>query len=213
MGTIIRANESCQVARGTTFNFEDMASQANQYLEKVRGEVRQLVERAKQESQQIKKQAQQQGYRAGQQEHEQVVRQQLGTVLPALQKVIADIQQAKQAWLREWEGAVVDVAARMAEKILARELTDTPEFAKQKVCEALELATGCSQLKIRLNPADHGQIGDHVDLLADALHPLATSEVVADEDISPGGCRVDTNFGVIDLQIETQLKRIVEELT
>ena len=76
-----------------------------------------------------------------------------------------------------------------------------------------ELATGCSQLKIRLNPDDHQHIAGHVDLLAEALHPLAASEVVADADVSPGGCRVETNFGSIDLQIESQLKRVVEELT
>jgi len=36
---------------------------------------------------------------------------------------------------------------------------------------------------------------------------------VADPDITPGGCRVDTQFGSIDQQLETQLARIEEELT
>ena len=36
--------------------------------------------------------------------------------------------------------------------------------------------------------------------------------VIADETVSRGGCRVHTEFGVIDQQIESQLMRIETEL-
>ena len=36
--------------------------------------------------------------------------------------------------------------------------------------------------------------------------------IVADPDVSPGGCRVVTEFGVIDETYEAQLDRIAEEL-
>ena len=41
----------------------------------------------------------------------------------------------------------------------------------------------------------------------------AAAELAADENISPGGCRVETEHGSIDQQIEAQLARILEELT
>ena len=41
---------------------------------------------------------------------------------------------------------------------------------------------------------------------------LAPSAIVADDAVSPGGCCVKTKFGVIDQQIESQLRRIEEEL-
>jgi flagellar biosynthesis/type III secretory pathway protein FliH len=37
--------------------------------------------------------------------------------------------------------------------------------------------------------------------------------VVADPQVSLGGCRVETRFGVIDQQFEAQLARIEQELT
>ena len=40
---------------------------------------------------------------------------------------------------------------------------------------------------------------------------LGDAELVADPAITPGGCRVETRFGVIDQQFETQLARIEEE--
>ena len=45
------------------------------------------------------------------------------------------------------------------------------------------------------------------------LKRLAPTELVADSSVSPGGCRVDTQFGSIDQQIEVQLDRIRDELT
>ena len=38
------------------------------------------------------------------------------------------------------------------------------------------------------------------------------AEVVADGGVTPGGCRVESRFGLIDQQIESQLKRIEDEL-
>jgi len=213
MGSVIRATEAKRVPQHAAFNFEDMATRANGYLEKVRAEAAEIVVRAKKEAEGVKRRAQQEGFQAGKQQHEQVVRDQLSTVLPALAKATKEIQHAKQAWLREWESSAVRVAALIAEKIIRRELTDTPAFAERQVREALELATACSRLKIRLNPSDHQQIADHVEVVTQQLHPVATAEVLADETVAPGGCRVETNFGVIDMDIESQLKRVVEELT
>ena len=42
---------------------------------------------------------------------------------------------------------------------------------------------------------------------------LGVTQVVADAAITPGGCRVDTEFGSLDQQIEAQLNRITSELT
>jgi flagellar biosynthesis/type III secretory pathway protein FliH len=45
------------------------------------------------------------------------------------------------------------------------------------------------------------------------LAGLGTCELAADPAITPGGCRVETAFGEIDQRIETQIRRIEEELT
>ena len=49
--------------------------------------------------------------------------------------------------------------------------------------------------------------------LIDAMSGLGGAEVTADAAIGRGGCRVETRFGTIDQQFESQLKRIEEELT
>ncbi|MGC4003561.1 MAG: FliH/SctL family protein [Pirellulales bacterium] len=45
------------------------------------------------------------------------------------------------------------------------------------------------------------------------LGRVSSTEIVADTQIGPGGCRVLTAHGEIDQRLETQLSRIVDELT
>jgi flagellar assembly protein FliH len=80
------------------------------------------------------------------------------------------------------------------------------------VREALHLAAGNERITIRLHPDDQATLGDRALKLVEELGSLAEVRIVAEPAISRGGCRVDTEFGSIDQQLEAQLARITEEL-
>jgi len=217
MPTIIKATDRNAGVHGVAFNLDDMAAQAGKYLDKVRAEAAQIVADARQQSQALQAQAQAQGREAGRREVEEMVRSQLGqqleTLMPALQQVIEEIRHAKQAWLKQWEKSAVHVATAIAGRLVRRELAKTPDITLRLIREALELAAGSSQLRIRLNPTDHETLGPQVEALIEGLSELAPAELIADPQITLGGCRVDTRFGTVDQQLESQLARIEEELT
>lgn len=216
MSTIIRANDKNRGVCGVPFNFDDMTDKAHRYLDQIRAEAGRILADAKQEADAIRRQAEAEGRRAGQEAFEQTVQKQLAgqlaTLMPALKQTIRDIQHAKQAWLAHWERSAVHVAAAIARRIVRRELSRTPEITLTLVREALELAAGSSQLRIHLNPTDHETLASQVENLIRELSTLEATQLVADPEITPGGCRVETRFGVIDQQIEAQLARIEEEL-
>ncbi len=212
MTTIIRATDRNRGVHGVAFNFDDMASQADKYLQTVRTQAAGILADAQQQAQAIRDNAQREGRQAAMQAVEQMVAKQLATVLPALRQVIQDIQHAKQAWLTHWEASAVHVSTAIARRLIRRELSGQPEIPLTLIREALELAAGSSRLRIHINPDDHKEIGPQVETLINELATLATAEVVADAEITRGGCRVETSFGVIDQQFEAQIKRIEEEL-
>jgi len=216
MSTIIKATDRHRAVQTVAFNFDDMAAKANQYVDKVRAEAARILLEARQEATRLKKQAEAEGRQAGLAAVEQMIQrqlaQQLATLKPALEQAIQDIRHARQTWLRHWEKSAVHLAAAMAARIMRRELAQTPEVTSVLVREALELAAGQTQLTIRLNPADHANLRDQVETVVRELAPLAQAELVADPHVTPGGCRVETRFGVIDQQLESQLARIEEEL-
>jgi len=213
MSSIIRATDRNRGTHGVAFNFDDMAARADQYLDQLRAEAAKIVLGARQQAAAIRQQAERDGRQAALQAVEQIVQKQLATVLPALHKAIQDIQHAKQAWLTHWEAGAVHVAAAIAQRLMRRELGQHPEITLALVREALELAAGNAELRIHLNPEDHQAIASQVNILIKELAGLARAELIADPEITRGGCRVETRFGVIDQQFEAQLKRIEEELT
>jgi len=217
MPSIIRASDHGGAIAATAFNYEDLTKQAKRSLDALRAEAikeaARIVAKAQQEAEAIRRQAEQQGRQAAIDSARQLMQQELQTLLPALRQVISEIQHAKQAWLRHWEAAAVHVAAAIAKRVIRRELSQSPQIALTLIREALELAAGNAQLRVRVNPEDYKLLGNDVDLLVREMSGLAQVEVIADAEISRGGCRVETRFGLIDEQIEEQLRRIEEELT
>lgn len=198
---------------GRSFQFDDMGQA---YLGNVRSETAKIIADARREAAQIKARAQSEGQQAALQAVEAELRkridQQLGSVLKAMQQAVQEIADARQAWQQNWETRAVELAAAIAQRIIRRQLDRTPEITLDWVREALELAAGGGEVVLRLNPQDHTSLGDRVNRIAQEMSRLGAVRIVADPAISAGGCRVETQFGSIDQQVEAQLARITEEL-
>lgn len=150
---------------------------------------------------------------AAEQVLEEKVGQQLNALLPALHAAVGEIHAAKAQWLAHWEKAALHVATAIAARVIRREVERTPEVTLALVKEALELAAGSADVQLRMHPDDLAILGPQVDGLAAELGRLGDARIVGDPSITRGGCRVDTRFGTIDQQFESQLARIEQELT
>lgn len=224
MSTIIKPNGAAgedQAVRCAAFNFDDLAEKGNRYLAEVRRQAEAILSQAKEEAARLRQQAAEQGRteaaKAAQQQAaakaQKDLEARLQTVLPALTSAIAEIQQDKAAWRAHWERNAVQLAIAIAARVARREAANSPQVSLSLIREALELAAGAARISLHLNPADHQALGDNVPRLISQFAKTAQAEVVSDPDITPGGCRVVTELGEIDQQIESQLARIEEELT
>jgi len=221
MATIIKTHAPEQASgtafRGVAYDLTDMAAQADQYLVTVRAKAAKIVDEARQEAAAIRQNAEAAGRQAAEQAIERIldekVAKQMQTLTPALQAAVKHVEDAKQDWLRHWESAALDVALAIAARVVRGELERRPEIALGWIRESLQLAAGSGEVTIRLHPADQQTLERQVKQVATVFAPLAAVNVVADEAISPGGCRLVTEFGVVDQQLETQLARIQQELS
>ena len=213
MATVIKATDRNAGIHGVAYNLTDMADEADRRLGRYRDEAASITAKAKAEAATIEQQARAEGQRAAADEISKQLAQHLSTLMPALRQTVQDIQHAKQAWLAHWEKSGVHLATAIAQRLIRRELPNAPQLTLTLVREALELAAGSGRIRVHLNPADHKTLGPQVEDIAKELSGLAPAELVANERISAGGCRVETEFGVIDQQFESQLARIEEELT
>lgn len=216
MPTVIKSADSYADASAVAFNFDDLAAQGEAYLRKIRAQAEQLVAKAAQDAVAIRQAAEVEGRQAAMKTVENMVDQKIAarleTVLPALHAVIEDIDRSKQGWLARWEREAVHLAAALAARVCRRELERQPEIPLGLVREALQLAGMNAHLRIALHPDDHAALGREVQHVVAELARLATTEIVADPHLSRGGCRVETDHGLIDQTFEAQLNRIEEEL-
>ncbi|MCH7727712.1 MAG: hypothetical protein IH991_14705 [Planctomycetes bacterium] len=220
MAGIIKANGLQSIQGGVrpvAFNLMDMNDNATAVLENVQARAEAIFEQARRDAELIHRQAQEQGRAAAikaakETLHEELSRQ-LQTLMPALNDAIQSIHRAKQAWLKEWEHSVVNLAVRIAERVIRRQIEEPPSVASTLIRETLQLASAHRQLRLHLNPEDFETLGDQIETLVAQFSNLAPTDVVADPSVTRGGCVLNSEFGQIDQQIETQLARIEQELT
>jgi flagellar assembly protein FliH len=216
MASIIKFGRQSQSPAGSgsaAFQFDDMEQS---YLDRVRREAAGIIAQARAEAAQIKAQAAAEGKQSALQAVEDSLRpridQQLQSLVAALNQTIQGIAESRQAWQRHWETQAMRVAAAIAGRIVHRELRESADVRLDLIREALQLAVGAGQVVVRLSPADHAALAGQAETLTRQLNLIAPARFVADSAVASGGCRIETEFGSIDNQIETQLARITEEL-
>jgi|GEM_PF-2875052 len=136
---------------------------------------------------------------------------------PAILKALSELQSEKEAWIAHWEKVAVHLATSIASKILRRsvKLEETPDIIasrEEMIREALRLASGEPDIRLSLAPQDIEALGEGTEKLIDELGMLGKVEIIENEKLVSGECRIDTEFGTINNTFEAQLDRINVEL-
>lgn len=213
MSRVIKADRG---PHAVAFNFDDVKSQASACIEQARAEAARILSAANADAAAVHAQAEASGRLAAQSSVDQLLETKLVTRLdglaPTLAKAVVELQQARQAWLAHWERQAVHLVTAIAERVIRRELHQCPQITVELVREALQLAAGASHLRVLMHPNDARALAANIAPLLASLGPGVTAELVADERIEGGGCRVETECGAVDQQLSVQLARIEEEL-
>lgn len=220
MVRIIKASAAvteCPDAASETAGFIDASVEVRSQLNNARNEASRILKEAQEQADGIRQDAEQEGVCQATRTVQKQVRLEVGrrleTALPALEEAVRSIDCEKARHLKQCEAHVVRLATAIAERLVRRELGHAPDITLDLVREALDLAAGSERIKLHLNPADYGTLGEQADQLTARLSETTATEIVANPAVSLGGCLVETEFGDIDQQFESQLARIEEELT
>jgi flagellar assembly protein FliH len=108
---------------------------------------------------------------------------------------------------------MVRLALEIAEKIVDKTLTAEPEIVAAVFERARQEVTDARRIRVHLNAADHQLLAQmRPDLLTMKHDGGRAIEVVADRDLSRGGCRLETEIGVVDATVPTQLAELRRQL-
>lgn len=108
---------------------------------------------------------------------------------------------------------IVGLAMEIAEKVLNKHVENDPQVTASILERARAEIPHAREVRIWLNPLDHQSLSDmRPDLVRIGKSEGRKIEVVASEEIGRGGCRVETEMGVIDATIPTQMEEIRKQL-
>lgn len=110
--------------------------------------------------------------------------------------------------LKEVEGEVVRTAIRVAQEILVAELALREDAIIDIAITALSAAKTARDINLRVHPRDAKILRPAKDRLVSNLTRAKDLEIREDRRVKQGGVLIETESGVIDAQLETQLEEI-----
>lgn len=169
---------------------------AEEVVEQAKAEAAEIVAEAERKRDAIVEKARREGYDRG---------------LAEWNQAVADVVKERDTSLAASEEQILRLAVRVAEKILGDELREDPKRAATAVAEALKSARQANNITIRVHPDAADGVEQRLDDLRAGAAPGAVFTVKGDESVALGGCVIQTEFGTVDAQLESQL-RCLEEL-
>ncbi|GAB4135763.1 MAG: hypothetical protein Tsb009_02400 [Planctomycetaceae bacterium] len=225
---MLKAHDLRALGSKVAFNFEDLRQSCDAHIEQTQKHAKEIIEKARQEADSIRQNAREQGQREGlewglknaeEEIHkkslelaEKRTAEELANVLPALKDAANTLAAERDRWITDWESSAIRLCVAIAEKILQQKLELKPELRSELILDAVRQVAGNPQIRLRLNPADLEQLGDHAEEVIASVASCGKVSLIGDDSISAGGSVIETEFGVLDARLETQLERIASEL-
>jgi flagellar assembly protein FliH len=167
---------------------------------------------ARAEADDIRHQARQQGYEEGYQAGMAAARQELAPAAAALAEALASAEQLRAETADLVEARAVELALRLAEKIVSGTLEQQPERVVDVVRGALRCLVDRERVIVQVNTLDLELVREAIEPLASSLGGIENVEVQEDRRVSRGGATVRSTAGEVDATIETKLERAREAL-
>jgi flagellar assembly protein FliH len=122
---------------------------------------------------------------------------------------LLDFTHTRETYFHTVEGEVVALALAVVRKILRREAQVDPMLLSGLVRVALEKMAASQLVRMRTHPS---QIGAWQEYFAQHSELPAVPELSGDATLDQNRCQLETELGVTDLSLETQLKEIEQGL-
>ena len=166
---------------------------------------RNLISRAQEEADTIKETAAKESYRAGLEQAESDIN--------ALRAKIADFINAKKEVFEYIAPDILEISVDIARKIIKKEVEQNPQVILDSIVEVMRtISKEESRITVKVNPLQADLVKTELPEYISSMGVEAKITVLPDDTIEEGGCILNTNNGIVDASLDTQLDIIKEAL-
>jgi len=134
-------------------------------------------------------------------------------ILGRLQSFVEDVKSKRDQFFQSIEADVVELAVRIAGKIVASKVEIDKEVTAGVIRQCLENIGRHESILVRVSPEDYDEIVKHQPEWIGMIENIESFDIKADPAVSRGGCVVETASGFVDGQIESQLETFSRKLS
>ena len=166
---------------------------------------RNLVSRAQEESETIKKSAFEEGYRIGLEKAQ--------SDMQAFRDNLSEFMNARKDVFEFIAPDILEISVDIAKKIIKKELESDPQVLMNTIVEVLRtISKSEPKITIRVRPQSVQFIKDTIPNITYQYGIDSKINIISDPSIEEGGCILQTNNGIVDASIDTQLEIIKKSL-
>lgn len=166
---------------------------------------RNLVSRAQEEADTIEKSAFEEGYRKGLEQAEADIQ--------AFRDSITSFMNATEDVFEYIAPDILEISVDIAKKVIKKEVETDPQVLINTIVDVLKTVSKSEpKINIRVKPQAVQFIKDTLPNITYQYGIDAKINIVADPSIEDGGCVFQTNNGIVDASIDTQLEIIKKAL-
>ncbi len=127
-------------------------------------------------------------------------------------EILARMTERAEELTKNWEETMLRLSVGVAQKIIGEQLRLDPGMIVKIVGQVLKGTRTGKNVTIQVNESEAQQLRSRLDYLKQFLAGGSEIEVVGTASMPPGGCVIESELGIIDARLETQLKCLEDVL-
>ena len=214
-----------------TLNLCDVEQQARAAVDHARAEARKTLAEAVARARQMERVAAARGEKAGYdagfkkgreagraeafEAEKKRLEEATASVRQALIEVLTQLESQRHQVLADAKHGLLELSIAIAERICRTRFQSDGSHLAPLIADVIDMTGRQGGLVLRINPADREAVERFLADVHDATSggDAALVRLVADDKIERGGCVAERTCGKVDAQLQTQIGRIVAELT
>ncbi len=152
------------------------------------------------------------GYEEGNKEAFEKKSQELQVGIDEIQKLLESFNDLKKELVQQNERHIITLIYNLAEKIAFDQIEKKPEVIMNIITKAIEQAQLEEDIHVSVSSEQLHFIEQLRQSQQEKFEVLKNVKITGSDEIKPGGCVIETNYGVIDAQVHERTEKLWQEL-
>ena len=205
-GGIVSQNEPMPISR------DEIIAECQELIDNAQAEADTILENARIAAEEIRKNAGDLGYQEGLENGRNEGLQEFIVQKALLDTEKEELSKKYETLIAEFEPKLVNTIVSVYEHIFGEGLYDKREVMLTLIKRAFSETDVDDQVIVHVSEDDYDLIFDRFDALVEAKGYTHTPELRRHSDLQKGQCKIETNYGIIDCSIDTELAELNKTL-